>query len=45
LYFYTKTVWIGAVWILGASMYLFMIPLMFARRRSTLHRTPSIEMG
>jgi len=35
LYFYTKTIWIGAVWILGASLYLLVIPLMIARGRST----------
>ena len=45
LYFYTKNIWIGAIWILGASMYLLMIPLMLARRRSTLHREPATEPG
>jgi MFS transporter, DHA1 family, tetracycline resistance protein len=45
LYFYTKDIWIGAIWILGASMYLFMIPLMLARRRSTLHRETAAEPG
>ena len=45
LYFYTKNIWIGAIWILGASMYLLMIPLMLARRRSTLHRETAAEPG
>ena len=45
LYFYTKNIWIGAIWILGASMYLLMIPLMLARRRSTLHRETAAELG
>jgi DHA1 family tetracycline resistance protein-like MFS transporter len=45
LYFYTKNIWIGAIWILGASMYLLMIPLMLARRRSTLYRETAPEPG
>ena len=36
VYFYSRTRWIGAVWILGAVLYLGMIPLLFAdRRRAT----------
>jgi DHA1 family tetracycline resistance protein-like MFS transporter len=32
VYFYTRTRWIGAVWILGAALYLLMIPLFAADR-------------
>ena len=33
VYYYTRTVWIGAVWILGAAIYAFMIPLLAADAR------------
>ncbi|CAN5913423.1 tetracycline efflux MFS transporter Tet(30) [soil metagenome] len=38
VYAYTRTRWIGAVWILGAALYLLMIPLFAAdrARRSTV---------
>jgi DHA1 family tetracycline resistance protein-like MFS transporter len=32
VYFYTRSRWIGAVWILGAALYLVMIPLFAADR-------------
>jgi DHA1 family tetracycline resistance protein-like MFS transporter len=36
LYASTKQVWIGAVWILGAALYLLMIPLLMAVRRGVV---------
>ena len=33
VYSYTRSRWIGAVWILGAALYLIMIPLLAADRR------------
>ena len=33
IYFYTRSRWIGAIWILGAALYVLMIPLLAADRR------------
>jgi DHA1 family tetracycline resistance protein-like MFS transporter len=33
IYFYTRSRWIGAVWLVGAALYLIMIPLLAADRR------------
>lgn len=37
VYFYTRTRWIGAVWIVGAVLYVGMIPLLVADRRRDAH--------
>jgi len=42
VYFYSRTRWIGAVWILGALLYLGMIPLLVAHRRRA---TRAVEEG
>jgi DHA1 family tetracycline resistance protein-like MFS transporter len=34
LYFYTKVIWIGAIWVLGAALYLVSIPLLVLVGRS-----------